>query len=132
MGIAPGHGRSDGLINYVPDFNRLVSDTAEYFDLLHAKFPRLRRFLYGESMGGAVALLVARARPSMYSGAVLSAPMVKIADEMKPPQFVVNTLVTLSHHFPTVAVTPVPVRAMLLIRTVGFALTKLLNLAERH
>lgn len=37
-----------------------------------------RRFLYGESMGGAVALLLHRRDPSFWDGAVLVAPMCKV------------------------------------------------------
>jgi alpha-beta hydrolase superfamily lysophospholipase len=37
-----------------------------------------RRFLLGESMGGAVALLLHRSRPDFWTGAVLVAPMCKV------------------------------------------------------
>lgn len=36
------------------------------------------RFLYGESMGGAVSLLLHRKDPSFWNGAVLVAPMCKV------------------------------------------------------
>lgn len=36
------------------------------------------RFLYGESMGGAVALLIHRKDPTFWTGAVLVAPMCKV------------------------------------------------------
>lgn len=39
-----------------------------------------RRFLYGESMGGAVALLIHRKDPAFWHGAVLVAPMCKVRD----------------------------------------------------
>lgn len=38
------------------------------------------RFLYGESMGGAVALLLHKKDPSFWSGAVLVAPMCKVTN----------------------------------------------------
>ncbi|KAJ6880003.1 caffeoylshikimate esterase-like isoform X1 [Populus alba x Populus x berolinensis] len=50
------------------------------------------RFLYGESMGGAVALLLHKKEPSFYNGAVLAAPMCKISEKMKPHQVVINIL----------------------------------------
>lgn len=37
------------------------------------------RFLYGESMGGAVALLLHRKDPAFWDGAVLVAPMCKVS-----------------------------------------------------
>jgi caffeoylshikimate esterase len=36
------------------------------------------RFLYGESMGGAVALMLHRKDPTFWDGAVLVAPMCKV------------------------------------------------------
>lgn len=38
------------------------------------------RFLLGESMGGAVVLLLARKKPDFWDGAVLVAPMCKVCD----------------------------------------------------
>lgn len=40
------------------------------------------RFLLGESMGGAVALLLARKKPHFWDGAVLVAPMCKVCDSV--------------------------------------------------
>ena len=105
-----GHGQSDGLLALVEDFDRLVGDVAAYFDTVRASYPDLTPFLYGESMGGAVALKVSFLRPNAFQGAVLAAPMVKIADEMKPPQCVIDLMVRLSRRYPTPALTPVPVR----------------------
>jgi alpha-beta hydrolase superfamily lysophospholipase len=41
-------------------------------------FRNKSRFLYGESMGGAVALLLHRKDPAFWDGAVLAAPMCKV------------------------------------------------------
>lgn len=38
------------------------------------------RFLLGESMGGAIVLLLARMKPDFWDGAVLVAPMCKVCD----------------------------------------------------
>lgn len=38
------------------------------------------KFLLGESMGGAVVLLLARKKPDFWDGAVLVAPMCKVCD----------------------------------------------------
>ena len=40
------------------------------------------RFLYGESMGGAVSLLIHRRQPLAWTGAVLIAPMVKVRNHI--------------------------------------------------
>lgn len=39
-----------------------------------------KRFVYGESMGGAVALLIHKKDPAFWHGAVLVAPMCKVRE----------------------------------------------------
>jgi acylglycerol lipase len=75
-----GHGKSEGLQGYIPDFDVLVADVDAFFVSIVASTTNteLPRFLLGESMGGAVALLVHRTRPSYWTGAVLVAPMCKV------------------------------------------------------
>lgn len=117
-----GHGRSDGLQGYVPDFQALVHDCDDYFTSVvahhssshasqsssqsHKKEKKPPRFLLGESMGGAVALLLHRARPDFWTGAVLVAPMCKIADDMRPHPVVVNILKAMTSIIPTWKVVP--------------------------
>eukprot|EP00815_Leptocylindrus_aporus_P006609 CAMPEP_0116070220 /NCGR_PEP_ID=MMETSP0322-20121206/12869_1 /TAXON_ID=163516 /ORGANISM="Leptocylindrus danicus var. apora, Strain B651" /LENGTH=424 /DNA_ID=CAMNT_0003557965 /DNA_START=29 /DNA_END=1303 /DNA_ORIENTATION=- len=93
-----GHGRSDGDITLVTDFQRLCKDVSEYFTekLLNVEALKGKRaFLMGESMGGAVAYTVYNINPKLYSGVIFYAPMLKIADEMKPPQFVIDLILLL-------------------------------------
>ena len=75
-----GHGKSEGLQGYVPSFDVLVADCDAFFAAVVASTANteLPRFLLGESMGGAVAMLLHRARPSYWTGAVLVAPMCKV------------------------------------------------------
>ncbi|CAN6330122.1 unnamed protein product [Urochloa humidicola] len=103
-----GHGRSDGLQGYVPDFQALVHDCDDYFtSIIRSHGPTVRhRFLLGESMGGAVALLLHRARPDFWTGAVLVAPMCKIADDMRPHPVVVNILRAMTSIIPTWKIVP--------------------------
>ncbi|MQM09111.1 hypothetical protein Taro_041981, partial [Colocasia esculenta] len=98
-----GHGKSAGLQGYVQSFNNIVDDCSDYFTSICEKPENSgkQRFLLGESMGGAVALLLHRKKPSFWDGAVLVAPMCKISDEMKPPAIFVSLLGTVSRMFPT-------------------------------
>lgn len=73
-----GHGHFDGLQGYVPDMDALVVDCDAFFVSKAKACSSYRRFLLGESMGGAVALLLHRARPNFWTGAVLVAPMCKV------------------------------------------------------
>ncbi|RYQ86881.1 hypothetical protein Ahy_B10g106491 [Arachis hypogaea] len=54
-----GHGFSDGLIAHIPDINPVVDDCIAFFDEFRSRFdPSLPFFLYSESLGGAIALLI--------------------------------------------------------------------------
>ncbi|MQM22894.1 hypothetical protein Taro_055953, partial [Colocasia esculenta] len=103
-----GHGKSSGLQAYVRSFDNVVDDCSDYFTSI-CEMPENRgtqRFLLGESMGGAVALLLHRKKPTFWDGAVLVAPMCKISDKMKPPAIFVSLLGTVSRMFPTWRVVP--------------------------
>ncbi|MBA0853187.1 hypothetical protein Goshw_014562, partial [Gossypium schwendimanii] len=64
------------------------------------------RFLYGESMGGAVALLLHLHDPSFWNGAVLVTPMCKISEEVKPHPMVVNMLTEVEEIIPKWKIVP--------------------------
>lgn len=64
------------------------------------------RFLLGESMGGAVVLLLARKKPDFWDGAVLVAPMCKLAEEVKPHPVVISILIKLCSFIPTWKIVP--------------------------
>jgi alpha-beta hydrolase superfamily lysophospholipase len=53
------------------------------FDVELGEYRNKSRFLYGESMGGAVALLLHRKDPAFWDGAVLVAPMCKVPSSMQ-------------------------------------------------
>ncbi|PKA48525.1 hypothetical protein AXF42_Ash017424 [Apostasia shenzhenica] len=103
-----GHGKSSGLQGYVPSFDGLVDDCLHHFKSICEKpeNKKKQRFLLGESMGGAVALLLHRKAPVYWNGAVLVAPMCKIADEMKPHPVVINILKKLSNVIPKWRIIP--------------------------
>ncbi|XP_040384865.1 caffeoylshikimate esterase-like isoform X3 [Oryza brachyantha] len=75
-----GHGKSDGLQGYINSFNDVVSDCSSYFTTIceKAEHRRKQRFLLGESMGGAVVLMLHRKEPTYWDGAILVAPMCKV------------------------------------------------------
>lgn len=49
-----------------------------YFHVENPEFSALPSFLFGQSMGGAIALKVHLKQPNAWSGAVLIAPMCKV------------------------------------------------------
>ncbi|XP_039144588.1 caffeoylshikimate esterase-like [Dioscorea cayenensis subsp. rotundata] len=103
-----GHGKSSGLQGYIPSFDNLVNDCSNYFISICEKpeNKKRRRFLLGESMGGAVLLLLHRKEPSFWDGAILVAPMCKLAEEIKPHPIVIKILKKLCNIIPTWKVTP--------------------------
>lgn len=103
-----GHGKSYGLQGYIESFDDVVNDCSEYFkNICERKENKMRkRFLLGESMGGAVVLKLHRKMPNFWNGAILVAPMCKIAEEMKPHPMVVNVLSKLCKVIPTWKIIP--------------------------
>lgn len=104
-----GHGKSDGLQGYISSFQTLVDDCHDYFTSIceTAENRNKKRFLLGESMGGAVAIMLHRKDPSFWNGAVLVAPMCKISDEMKPHPMVISFLEKLSKVIPKWKIIPI-------------------------
>ncbi|GKU91842.1 hypothetical protein SLEP1_g5656 [Rubroshorea leprosula] len=98
-----GHGKSAGLAGYVSSFDAVVDDCSEHYTNICEKEENKgkMRFLLGESMGGGVALLLHRKKPDFWDGAVLVAPMCRIADEMKPHPLVISVLTKLCNYIPT-------------------------------
>ncbi|BBN11070.1 acylglycerol lipase [Marchantia polymorpha subsp. ruderalis] len=103
-----GHGKSEGLQCYVPSFDQLVADCDEFFRsvLDREEYINKPRFIYGESMGGAVAILVSQRNPSLWNGLILVAPMCKISEKMKPPGIVTSILMKVCHFIPTWKIVP--------------------------
>ncbi|XP_077215502.1 caffeoylshikimate esterase-like [Tasmannia lanceolata] len=103
-----GHGKSSGLQGYIPSFDKLVNDCSDYFtSICEKKENKMKlRYLLGESMGGAVVLLLHRKKPKFWDGAILVAPMCKIAKEMRPHPLVINVLRKLCKIIPTWKIVP--------------------------
>lgn len=103
-----GHGQSQGLHCYIPKFSVIVEDTREYFQSVRERpeFAGKPGFLYGESMGGAVAINVSRAEQGKWDGMILVAPMCKIADKIRPPWIIQELLRRTAFLVPTLPIVP--------------------------
>ncbi|PON43689.1 Serine aminopeptidase, S [Parasponia andersonii] len=69
-------------------------------------FHDLPSFLFGQSMGGAVALKMHLKQPNSWNGAILVAPMCKIADDMYPPVLLTQILIGLAKVLPKKKLVP--------------------------
>ncbi|XP_072997403.1 caffeoylshikimate esterase-like [Typha latifolia] len=97
-----GHGKSSGLQGYISNFDNLVGDCSDHFMSICEKpeNKKKQRYLLGESMGGAVILLLHRKESTYWNGAVLVAPMCKIVDDMKPHPIAISILKKLTAVIP--------------------------------
>lgn len=82
-----GHGFSDGLIAHIPDINPVVDDCISFFESFRSRFDAsLPSFLYSESLGGAIALLITLRRGGLpWNGLILNGAMCGVSDKFKPP-----------------------------------------------
>ncbi|KAI3980095.1 hypothetical protein MKX01_013516 [Papaver californicum] len=103
-----GHGRSGGARCYIKKFSNIVNDCSSFFKSVcdQEEYKDKARFLYGESMGGAVALLIHKKDPTYWNGAVLVAPMCKISEKLKPHPMVVNMLTKIEEIIPKWKIVP--------------------------
>ncbi|TYI23226.1 hypothetical protein ES332_A06G150000v1 [Gossypium tomentosum] len=99
----PPRGIIFGIHGYGNDISCL-----SFFNLIKQdpNFGALPCFLYGESMGGALCLLVHFADPNGFQGAVLVAPMCKISDKVRPRWPIPQALTFISNFLPTLAIVP--------------------------
>lgn len=112
-----GHGFSDsldGLPTHIPDIRPVVDDCIAYFDSFRAHHPpSLPSFLYAESLGGAIALLI-HLRGSggggvsghPWNGIVLNGAMCGISAKFKPPWPLEHFLSLVAAIVPTWRVVP--------------------------
>ncbi|KAK1560053.1 hypothetical protein Q3G72_021580 [Acer saccharum] len=103
-----GHGRSRGARCYIKKFENIINDCDAFFKSVCAQeeYRDKARFLYGESMGGAVSLLLHKKDPPFWNGAVLVAPMCKISEKVKPHPVVVNILTKIEEIIPKWKIVP--------------------------
>ncbi|XP_024988259.1 caffeoylshikimate esterase [Cynara cardunculus var. scolymus] len=105
-----GHGRSEGLKAFVPNVDYVVEDYLAFFDSIitsaDPNYQNLPKFLFGESMGGAICLLIECKRPNFFDGAILIAPMCKISDKVRPSWPIPEILMFVSKFAPTLAIVP--------------------------
>lgn len=80
-----GHGQSDGDRAYAPNIQFFINDFVHFVSTI--KHGNLPRFLYGHSMGGLISSLLLTQHQDIFTGAIISGPLVvpdpKVATPMK-------------------------------------------------
>ncbi|XP_010916377.1 caffeoylshikimate esterase isoform X1 [Elaeis guineensis] len=104
----PGFGLSEGLHGYIPSFDTLVNDVAEHFSKIkeNSEYQGLPSFLFGQSLGGAVALKVHLKQLHAWDGAILVAPMCKMAEDVVPAWPIQQILICIAKILPKEKLVP--------------------------
>ncbi|XP_062574319.1 monoglyceride lipase-like [Saccostrea cucullata] len=71
-----GHGKSPGIPNHIDDFKEYTSILFDHCNIMKRKYPDLPVFLFGHSMGGAIAIKAAMENETFFAGVITSAPFV--------------------------------------------------------
>jgi alpha-beta hydrolase superfamily lysophospholipase len=79
-----GHGRSEGMREYVKSFSDLTGNLHRFLDMVEAWMSGVPVFLLGHSMGGLVSTAFLLERQKDFIGAVLSAPLIKPPGKVSP------------------------------------------------
>ncbi len=79
-----GHGKSEGERAFVGSFDDYLRDLDLFYDKVRRAEPGKPVFLFGHSMGGAIALLFTLGRNPEIRGLVLSAPALKVPIDVSP------------------------------------------------
>ncbi|XP_010923690.3 caffeoylshikimate esterase [Elaeis guineensis] len=81
----PGHGHSQGPRGHIPTIGPVIDDCIQFFDSVRSAHGHLPAFLYGESLGGAIAMLVYFKQKSKWDGLILNGAMCGVSTKFKPP-----------------------------------------------
>jgi len=97
------HGESEGQRLNVSSYNVFVRDLLQLSKQMKTKFPDLPLFVFGHSMGGALATLLAHQNPDLARGVILSSALLTKTAEFSNP-VKVTALKLLSYVVPNMAV----------------------------
>ena len=101
-----GHGRSEGEPVYVDSFDEYLDDVTQLLTAPRYARPGFPTFLLGHSMGGTIAALLAIERDLAIDGLILSAPAVRLGDDV--PTWLVRVSQILGRYLPKMGLIPVP------------------------
>ncbi|XP_016753116.2 caffeoylshikimate esterase [Gossypium hirsutum] len=80
-----GHGLSDGFPGHIPSIKHVIQDCIHFFDSVKQEYRKLPAFLYGESLGGAVSILICLKQKNEWDGLILNGAMCGVSAKFKPP-----------------------------------------------
>ncbi|MDB5282899.1 MAG: hypothetical protein JWO06_1974 [Bacteroidota bacterium] len=93
-----GHGKTEGKRGHTPSYEALLDSIKVILDEAETRFPGVRKFVWGHSMGGGEVLnYLIRRQPSL-SGAIATGPLLKLGFE--PPAIKVLLARIMVHIYP--------------------------------
>lgn len=79
-----GHGRSDGKRTFIRQFDEHLQDLRAFLNRVPQVIPDKPVFLFGHSLGGAIAVLYAITHQPTLQGLLLSGAALKISEDISP------------------------------------------------
>lgn len=79
-----GHGRSGGPRGHTPSYEALLDDVGMLQERINERYPRRPVFLYGHSLGGALAINYVMRRPSRIRGVIATSPLLVTVVQAPP------------------------------------------------
>jgi len=67
-----GHGKSEGIRNYVDSFDQYIEDERILYDIIKEKHPNLPIFMLGHSLGSFIAIYFTKKYENLLHGLILS------------------------------------------------------------
>ncbi|TFG14727.1 MAG: alpha/beta hydrolase [Promethearchaeota archaeon] len=67
-----GHGKSEGIQNYVDSMDQFVEDEKRFYDIIKKKHANLKIFMLGHSMGSGIAMYFTKKYEDLLAGLILS------------------------------------------------------------
>ncbi len=93
-----GHGKTEGKRGHAPSYEALLDSVKMILNEAETRFPGVKKFLWGHSMGGGIVLNYLLKRNPNISGAIATGPLLRLGFE--PPAFKVLLAKIMVHIYP--------------------------------
>ncbi len=90
-----GHGQSDGVRKHIRQFDDFISTLHVFSDMVREQYDAQPVFLLGHSMGGLIATRYMLDYQHEFTGAILSAPALKVDDSVTPLLILIGRILSI-------------------------------------
>lgn len=78
------HGENPGNFGDIVDYNQIIADACQHAKLISSKHSQFPMYLFGNSMGGCLAVILQNKMPEVFKGLILSSPMLAPNSKFTP------------------------------------------------